>query len=137
MAATASFIATPKTPVVAFVNADGTSFKTVMTGAALGSRIDSLVASNSDATNPYVLQLAIQVSGVDYVIGEVTLPAGSGTNGAAKAVSLLNTADIPALIVSEGSALWLASGASLRVRPKTAISGATTVQVVGLAAGDY
>jgi hypothetical protein len=137
MAATASFIATPKTPVVAFVNADGTAFKTVMTAGALGSRIDSLLASNGDAAGAYVLQLAIQVSGVDYIIGEVTVPLGAGTNGSAKSVSLLNTADIPALAVAEGSALWLAAGASLRVRPKTAISGANTLQVVGLAAGDY
>jgi hypothetical protein len=137
MAATASFIATPKTPVAAFVNADGTAFKTIITGGALGTRVDSLSASNGDAANPSVMQLAIQVSGVDYVIGEVAVPAGAGTNGVAKSVSLLNVSDIPAMAIAEGSALWLATGASLRARVKTAVSGANVVHVVGIAAGDY
>lgn len=137
MAATASFIATPKTPVLAFANADGTTFKTLATGSALGTRIDSVSAANGDAANAYVLQLAIQISGVDYILGEVTVPVGAGTNGAAKSVSLLNPVDIPALLQSEAGALWLSSGASLRVRPKTAIAGSNLLYVVGIAAGDY
>lgn len=137
MAATASFIATPKTPVLAFANADGTTFKTLATGGSLGTRIDSVAASNGDAANPAILQLAIQVSGVDYPLGEVTVPAGAGTNGTAKSVSLLNPTDIPALAQAESGALWLASGASLRVRTKTAIAGSNVLHLVGLACGDY
>lgn len=137
MAATASFIATPKTPVLAFANADGTTFKTLATGGALGTRIDSVAASNGDAANAYVLQLAIQISGVDYVLGEVTVPVGAGTNGTAKSVSVLNPADIPALSHSESGALWLASGVSLRARVKTAVAGSSLLHLVGIAAGDY
>lgn len=137
MAATASFISVPKTPVVAFVNADGTGFKSLLSAGALGSRIDSISASNSDAANPYVLQIALQISGVDYVIGESVVPAGAGTNSTVKSASLLNMADIPALATTEGSALWLASGVTLRVRSKTAVAGANVLHIVGIAAGDY
>ncbi len=137
MSAAASFIATPKTPVVAIVNADGTAFKNVITGGALGTRVDSLAVSNGDAANANVLQLAVQVSGIDYVIGEVAVPIGAGTNGAAKSVAALNPVDIPALNYSEGGALWLASGATLRARVKTAVAGANQVHIVGIAAGDY
>jgi hypothetical protein len=136
MAATASFIAAPKTPVAAFVNGDGTGFKTLMTGGSLGSRVDSLIATTTDASNASIVQLAIQVSSVDYVLGEVSVPAGSGTNGTAKSVALLNPTDIPGLAYTEGGAVFLAAGSLLRARVKTAVAGANTLQIVG-AAGDY
>lgn len=137
MAATASFVAISKTPVLSIVNADSTAFKTLISGAALGTRIDSIVATNGDAGNANVLQIAVQVSGVDYVIGEVPLPAGAGTNGTVKSVAVLNPVDIPGLLYSESGALWLASGATLRARVKTAVAGANQVHLVAVAAGDY
>jgi hypothetical protein len=136
MAATPQFIATLKTPSVAFVNADSTNYKTVLAAGALGTRIDTLFASNSDAANAYTLQLSIQVSGVDNVIGEVVVPLGAGTNGSAKSVALLNPADIPGLAYTEGGALFLANGAMLRARVKTSVAGANSVNISGVA-GDY
>lgn len=135
MAANANFIATVRTPVVSIVNADGTSFKSLMVPGSSGSRLDALSAINSDASNAYVLQFAIQVSGVDYEIGEVTVPIGSGTNGTAKAVNVLNETDLPQL-ANTLNVLFLANGATLRVRSKTAVSGVNTVKLVGFG-GDY
>jgi hypothetical protein len=137
MAASASFVATPKTPVIVFANADGTAFKNVITGGTLGTRVDSISASNGDAATANVLQLAVQVSGIDYVLGEVPIPIGAGTNGTAKSVAVLNPGDIPALQYSESGALWLAAGATLRARLKTAVAGANLVHLIGVAAGDY
>lgn len=136
MSSTPSFIATPQNPAASFANADGTSFKTLMTAGASGSRVDTLMAANSDAANAYVIQLALQKASVDYVIGEVNVPLGSGTNGSAKSVALLNPIDIPGLAYTEAGALFLASGVLLRARPKTAMSGATTMQIIGIGA-DY
>lgn len=136
MAAAASFIATPKTPVLGFANADGTAFKTLMTAGALGSRIDSVIASTTDAANPYVLQLAVQVSAIDYIIGEVLIPAGAGSNGTTKSVAAISSLNIPALANTESESLFLAAGASLRARLKTPAAGSTFVQLVGIA-GDY
>ena len=131
MSSTPSFIASPKTPVVAFVNADGTAFKSLMTAGASGSRLDTLFASSSD-TASNVMQLALQKSSVDYVIGEVTIPANAGTNGVVKSVAVLNGTDIPGLAITENGALYMESGVVLRARMKTAVAGAFTVQLAGV-----
>jgi hypothetical protein len=136
MASSPSFIATPKTPVVSFANADGTAFKSVFTGGSLGSRLDSISVSNSDTVNAYVIQFAMQKSGIDYVLGEVSIPLGAGTNGTAKSVAALNPTDIPALTYTESNAMYLESGAILRARVKSAVAGSSTVQLVGIG-GDY
>jgi hypothetical protein len=135
MSATANFIGTVRTPVVSIANADGTSFKSLMAAGSSGSRLDTLSVTNSDASNAYVVQLSVQVSAVDYVIGEVTVPAGSGTNGSAKAVNILNSTDLPQL-ANTLNVLFLASGATLRAKSKTAVSGVNTLHFVG-AGGDY
>jgi hypothetical protein len=80
---------------VAFANADATAFKTLMTAGSSGSRLDSLIASSTD-TVANVMQLAVTKSAVDYVIGEVAIPANAGTNGTVKSVAVLNPTDIPA-----------------------------------------
>lgn len=136
MSSTPQFIATVKNPSTSFANADASNFKTVHTPGVLGSRIDTLIGSNTDTANAYVIQLAVQISGVDYVIGEVTIPAGSGTNGSAKSVSLLNPTDIPALAYTENGALYLASGSVLRAKSKTTVAGSNVVQLLGVG-GDY
>jgi hypothetical protein len=136
MAASPAFIATPKTPVVSFANADGTAYKNVHAAGAIGSRIDTLFASNSDTSVATVVQLAITKSGVDYVIGEVTIPANAGTNGVVKSVAVLNPTDIPGLAYTENGALYLETGAALRARCKVAVAGVFALQIAGVA-GDY
>lgn len=136
MSASPSFIATPRNPAVAFANADGTSFKSVFSAGSSGSRLDSLIGTNTDTTAAYVVQLAIQKSSVDYVIGEVNIPIGSGTNGSAKSVAMLNATDIPGLAYTENGAVYLETGCVLRARVKTAVAGAYAVQLVGVG-GDY
>jgi hypothetical protein len=121
---------------VSFANADSTNFKTVHSAGASGSRIDSIIGSNSDAANAYVLQLSVQISAVDYIIGEVTIPIGAGTNGSTKSVAVLNPTDIPGLAYTEAGALFLATGAVLRAKCKTAVAGGNLVQLRGVA-GDY
>lgn len=135
MSSSPSFIATPKNPAVAFINSDGTSFKSVMSAGSSGSRLDTMMASSTDTVSN-VLQLAIQKSGVDYVLGEVTIPAYAGTNGSVKSVAVLNSTDLPGLAYTENGAIYLESGCVLRARPKTAVAGAYTIQLVGIG-GDY
>lgn len=133
MATSPVFVATPRTPAASIVNADGTSFKTVFTAGTLGSRIDTLIATNTDTVNASIIQLALQKSGVDYVIGEISVPIGSGTNGSAKSVALLNTTDIPGLAYTENGSIFIESGVSLRARVKSSVSGSNAVQIVGVA----
>lgn len=136
MSASPSFIAAPKNPVQSFANADGTTFKSVFSAGSNGSRLDTLIGTNTDTTAAYVVQLAIQKSSVDYVIGEVNIPIGSGTNGSAKSVAMLNATDIPGLAYTENGALYLETGCVLMARVKTAVAGAYAVQLAGVG-GDY
>lgn len=136
MSAQPSFISIPKNPATSFANADASNFKTIMSAGSLGSRLDSLFVSNSDTTNAYVLQLAIQKSSVNYIIGEISIPIGAGTNSSTKSVAALNTVDIPGLAFTESGALYLESGALLVGKVKSTVAGANTVQVIGVG-GDY
>jgi hypothetical protein len=135
MSASPAFIASPKNPAVAFANADATAYKTLMTAGSSGSRLDSLIASSTD-TVANVMQLAVTKSAVDYVIGEVAIPANAGTNGTVKSVAVLNPTDIPGLAYTEGGALYLESGVVLKARMKTAVAGAFGVQLLGVG-GDF
>jgi hypothetical protein len=133
MSSTPAFVATPQTPAAQFQNADGTTFKTLYTAGSSGGRVDTLIGTSTDTVSAYVVQLALQKSSVDYVLGEVNVPLGSGTNGSAKSVAMLNTTDIPGLAYTENGSLYLASGVALRARVKTAVSGSYVVQIVGVA----
>jgi hypothetical protein len=136
MSSSPSFIASPANPVGQFENADGTAFKTLYTAGASGARIDSLIGTNTDTVAAYVVQLAVTISAVDYVIGEVSIPIGSGTNGSAKSVAMLNSTDVPGLAYTEDGSLYLQSGAILKARVKTAVSGSFKVQILGVG-GSY
>lgn len=135
MAANPSFVSGPRTATVSIANADSTNFKTLFTPGSDGARVDMVSISNSDGSNAYVVQVAVQVGSTDFVLGEVTVPAGSGTNGSAKSVNMLNSTDIPAL-ASTLNVLFLESGAVLRVKSKTAVNGANTLHFVATG-GDY
>ncbi len=136
MSAAPAFVGTLQTPVQSFANGDGTTVKTLVTPGLSGCRVDTLFASNTDAAVATVLQLSIQVSAVEYVIGEVTVPAGAGTNGSTKSVALLNPTDIPGLTYTENGALYLASGALLRAKAKVSVAGGNIISVTGVA-GNY
>jgi len=135
MSSSPSFVSAPKTPAVQIVNADGTNYKTLMTAGASGSRVDLGSIVNSDAANSYVLKVAIKIGSTDYPLGEVLVPAGAGSNGSTKAVSLLNTTDLPQFYNSDG-VLFLQASAELRVGAKTTVSGANTLTVTAQG-GDY
>jgi len=132
MSANPTFFGMLKNPAATIVNADGTSFVTVMTAGSSGSKLESLIASNGDSAVTTVLQLAITIGGVDYIIGEVSVPLGAGTNGTTKSVDLLNTSDIPGLR-SDGvnTYLYLAASSVLKVKAKVAIAGANKMYLLG------
>lgn len=135
MSSTPAFVSTPKSPAIQIVNADGTNYKTLFTGGASGSRVELGSVVNSDAANAYVLKLAIKIGSTDFPIGEVLVAAGSGSNGSTKAVSLLNTNDLPFLLNNEG-VIYLQASAELRVGAKTTVSGSNTLTVM-VNGGDY
>ncbi len=134
MAANPIFFTTVRNPAVQLSNANGTAFVSVMVGGTSGSKLESLIATNGDAAVDTVLQLAITISSVDYIIGEVSVPQGAGTNGSTPSVDLLNETSIPGLR-SDGvnRYLYLASGSTLKVKAKVAIAGVYKMHVIGQA----
>lgn len=121
------------TDAVQIANADGTNAKALSTPGANGRNLTAVIATSTD-TAAAVLNLSILKGGVTYPIGQTSVPAGAGTNGAAKAVNLLNAVDAPYLR-PDGS-LDLANGAVLQVAANLAVTAAKTVSVVAFG-GDY
>lgn len=135
MSANPQFINSIKNAAAQIANGGGTAFATLISGSSSGTRIDACSVTNGDASNAYVLQVALRVGSTDYVLGEVAVPAGSGTNGTAPAVNVLDVNALPALTASAG-VLFLASGSAFRIRSKTAVSGVNTLNIVAVG-GDY
>jgi len=117
-----------------FVLADTTTIKVLFTAGLNGSRIDAIVATSTDTINQ--LFTVILYDGVTaYNIGELTVIANCGTDGATKAMSLLSLLNFPFLDAS--GSLYLKNGWSLRLALKTgAIASGKTVTFVTMG-GDY
>lgn len=131
MSATPQFFRNIKDAVLRLNNASGTTLQTFLAGSTDGLRIKSLIATNGDST-ARVLQIVKTVSAVDYILGEVSVPAGAGTDGATPAVNLLNSTMMPGL-QNDGIQRFLevANGTTLKIKSKTAITAPNEVHVVG------
>lgn len=130
MSANPKLISTVRNAAIRIQNADGTAFKSLgIAPVADGSRVKAIHIT-SDDTSDVVLQFAVTISAVDYILGEITVPDGAGTNGVDVAVSGLNPTQIPAL-QTDGIVrfLELASGSDLKVRANSAVTAAKTVNV--------
>lgn len=116
------------TPAVQILPADTTVKKTLCTAAATGTKIES-ISCTSDDTSAVVFQLGVTIAAVDYILGEVNIPIGSGTNGTAESVDVLNSTDFP-WIRNDGvnNYILLATGAVLYVRAKTSVTAGKVVQ---------
>lgn len=115
----------------AFVqNSDGTAFVSFIAAAGSGSKVESISVCNSDAAVGTVLQIAVTFGANDYIIGEVAIPAGAGTNGSTKAVDMLNETDLP-WIRNDGTNryLYLASGGTLKIKAKVAVAGVNKIHL--------
>lgn len=118
-------------------NSDGTTPVTLVTGPTNGCKVES-IAVTSDDTSAVVLQLIATISAVDHILGEVNIPIGSGTNGTAKAINMLNTTDLPWLRSDEAGRpyLYVASGTTLKVKAKTTVTAAKFIHLFAQA-GDF
>ena len=131
-------VQTPKIGLVQCVNADGTNPKTVVTPGTNGSKVTSLtVASNDTASRTF--NIFITRSAANYLIGSVTVPAGSGNDGSTPSVNALTSALIPGLPVDNDGQpyLFLQQNDALVVALTT--SSVTTAKTVSFAAvyGDF
>lgn len=132
------FVEAPKVGAVTFVNADGTTLKTLLTAGVDGSKVFS-IAAVSDDTAAVNMKIFIRQGSIDYWVGTVRIPTLSGTDGATDAVDLLNKTELPWLDSDGEFALPPNnSGADgiVKVAPLVAVTAAKTVTLVALY-GDY
>ena len=123
-------VQTPKLGLVQILNADASNKKTVATAGANGSKLTALTTS-SDDTSARVVQVIVTRSATDYILAAVSVPAGSGTDGTAAAVNLLNATILPGLSVDNDGQryLFLESGDTVAVKSTTTVTTAKTVSV--------
>lgn len=128
MAANPKLISTVRNLAIKIVAADGTGNKSFAIAApADGSRLKSMHIT-SDDTAPQVLQVIVTIGAVDFILGEISVPAGAGTDGATSAVNGLAGTRIPAL-QTDGITKWLdiANGTTLSLKSKVAVTAAKTI----------
>jgi len=111
-----------------FLPADASAQKTLITAPADGSALTDISCTSTD-TNDVVMVITLNDVSSDFLIGEVNVPAGSGTDGSSPAVNLLSAAALP-FLQADGSILipatWL-----VKINAKTTITAAKQIDVVG------
>jgi hypothetical protein len=137
MAQTPTLISTVRDCAIRIQNADGTVFKSLgVAPPTAGSRIKALHIT-SDDTAGQVLQICKTIGGVDYILGEISVALGAGTDGATNAVNGLAGTRMPAL-QSDGISKWLdlANGSDLKLKSKVAVTAGKTIYILA-EVGDF
>lgn len=114
------FVQIVKNGMDTIVNGDGTTAQTIVTAGTDGSSIMD-VAVTSGSTGEEILQVYIG-DGTDYLIGEVTIPIGTGTDGGTTATMNILTETALANFVQADGSLALEGTNTLKIGAKTAIT---------------
>lgn len=128
-----TFLNTIATPAVQFLNADGTATKTVLLAGADGGAVTDLTATTDD-TSAVIIVLSLNDGVTTNILGEITVLAGSGTDGATLPTNLLDPAIIT-FLQNDGSIL-LGPAATLLANAKVAVTATKTVYVTAMG-GSY
>lgn len=133
MASTPNFPFEFNTGFAQIVNADASDLKTILTAGSNGTTLLGVSAS-SDDTSDRVVQIGITRGGSFTLLGAITVPDLSGTDGTNVSVNLFNATSIPGLVLdSDGQRYWaLESGDTLQVRATTTVTSAKTINISAL-----
>lgn len=118
---------------IIFDSTDTTTKKILVTAGTDGTLIDNISAT-SDDTVDIIAVLTLNDATTDFQIGEVTIPAGSGTDGTLPSVNLLDSTKLPFLQARGGlplETLW-----TLKINAKVTMTAAKTLAIVAYG-GDY
>lgn len=118
----------------AIVTAGGTAEVDMVDPGADGGAVVNLTASTDD-TSDVIVVINIDDGVVSVPLGEVTVPAGAGTDGTVPSKNLLDSTKMPGAFQADGSVL-LGPSAKLTVNPKAAVTAAKTLYVTA-AGGSY
>jgi len=120
-----------------FINSDTTTKKIIFTAGASGTLVYAINFSNTD-TNPYTVQVWMNVSTVNYLLTTFTLPLSAGNTAAALPVNIITPTLMPAGRY-DSSGNWcieVPAGAMLEANVTVAVTAAKTVTSVVTAAED-
>ena len=131
------FPQTVKNYAVAIANADGSTIKTICSGATNGTKIESLIVSSTD-TSARDVTLYMTISSVNYILGTVSIPANSGNTNALVSIDILRNAQIPGLAYDSNSNkyLYVGSGTTLGIAALTTITSAKNIFAIAQG-GDF
>jgi hypothetical protein len=113
--------------------ADTTTLQTLVTAGSDGARVN-MISAVSDDTAEMIVDLYINDGADDFLIGSVTVPTLSGTDGSTPAVSLLNSTDLPYL--GDDLSLFLEGDFILKAAVQDTVTTDKTVTLVATY-GDY
>ena len=131
------FPQTITTEVIQILPATASALVTLYTAGTNGSKIENIIATNTDTAAAYAITLTIVISATSYIIGTINVPLSSGNTTAAPAVSLLNSANLPTAKDSNGNPyIYLASGAVLKVNSGTTVNTGKVLSFTAIG-GDY
>lgn len=131
MSAQPTFTSTVRDVAIKIQNADGTALKSLGVAApAAGTRIKALHIT-SDDTAAQTLQVYKTIGGVDYLLGEIAVAIGSGSDGATNSVDGLAGTRMPSL-QTDGIVRWLdvANGTTINIKSKVAVTAGKTIYIV-------
>ena len=121
------FLNTVTTNNVSILPADTTVDQDLVTAGADGASVTNLTATTTD-TSAVIVVIKVNDGTTDLIIGEVTVPIGSGTNGTAPTKNLLDAIAMPGVLQEDGS-LLLGATAILSVAAKSTITTAKTLDI--------
>lgn len=112
-------------------NADGTTVKTLVSGGANGTKIESINVTSTD-TSARDVAIYLTVSATNYLLATISIPATAGSVDNIVSVDLLRNAQWPALAFDNNGNkyLYVANGSTLSVGALTAVTSAKAIQFV-------
>ena len=128
------FLNTAITKNVEIDNAAGTAASAVFTAGSDGGIVTNLSATTTD-TSAVICVLTLNDGAQTNVIGEVSVAAGSGTDGSSPTVNILDASALKGLLQTDGS-LIVGANAVLSVGAKSAVTSTKTLNV-SMSGGSY
>ena len=108
-------------------NAQGTTTEVIFTPGADGGAVTNLVATTTD-TSSVTLVISVNDGSSTNVVGEVTIPAGSGTDCTSLPVNVLTNVGMTGNNQNDGSML-LGPSSTLVINAKSAVTAAKVLSI--------
>lgn len=123
----------PRSAAVKRVNSDGTATVALFTAGENGALIDNVSVVSTD-TVAVILVLSLDDGTLETLIGEVSIPAGSGSDGSSPVKNLLDAVALPFL--QSGGGLPLGANDVLKIAAKVAVTATKQLDIRAYG-GDY